>query len=261
MEFSGQVVVIAGAARGIGAATARAFGAAGADVVVGDVLDASLVVEEIRQMGRRALLRATDVTREEQVDALVASAAAELGRLDVYVACAAFSQRGSFLDVSLESVRRTIDVTMWGPFYGVRAAARQMVRQGQGGSIVVISSPHAVVPVPGSMAYNMAKAAVDHMARTAAAELFEHRIRVNIVHPGWTDTPGERNFYSEEEIATQGARLPCRRLARPDEIARGILFLASKDSEYINGTILRVDGGLAVWLGSMGRSPQGKFQQ
>src|SRR6187401_2009541 len=97
--------------------------------------------------------------------------------------------------------RRTIDVTMWGAFYGVRASAQQMIKQGKGGSIVVVSSPHAVIPIPTAMAYNMAKAAIDHMARTAAIELVSHRIRVNLVHPGWIDTPGERKHFTEDQIA------------------------------------------------------------
>ena len=99
---------------------------------------------------------------------------------------------------------------MWGAFYGVRAAANQMIRQGRGGSIVVVSSPHAIEAVPTSMAYNMAKAAVDQMARTAAVELVPHRIRVNIVHPGWTDTPGERKYFSEE-VLERAAKATSRR--------------------------------------------------
>ena len=93
------------------------------------------------------------------------------------------------------------------------------------------------------MAYNMAKAAVDQMARTAACELAEHRIRVNIVHPGWTDTPGERKFFRDQELAEKGGELPWGRLAQPEEIARGVAFLCDPASDYINGTTLSIDGG------------------
>src|SRR6266581_8777761 len=98
-----------------------------------------------------------------------------------------------------------------------------MIRQGQGGSMVVVSSGHARTAIPSSMAYNMAKAALDQMARTAALELVKHRIRVNILYPGWTDTPGERKFFSEEVLRRAGDALPWGRMARPEEIARGVL--------------------------------------
>src|SRR5262249_39627437 len=146
-------------------------------------------------------------------------------RLDGLVANAFYSDEAPFHTAEMAGFRRTIDVTMWGAFYALRAATNQMIRQGRGGSVVVVSSPHAREAFPTSMAYNMAKAAVDQMARTAAVELLTHRIRVNIVHPGWTDTPGERKYFSEEVIQREAARLPWGRLARPEEIARGILFL------------------------------------
>jgi glucose 1-dehydrogenase len=143
---------------------------------------------------------------------------------------------------------------MWGAFYGLRAAAQQMIRQGRGGSIVVVSSPHAVEAMPASMAYNMAKAAVDQMARTAAMELLAHSIRVNIIHPGWTDTPGERKYFSEEVLERAAKSLPWRRLARPEEIARGILFLVDPDSDYVTGSTLTVDGGIQLpWWSNRGR--------
>src|SRR5260370_18060946 len=100
---------------------------------------------------------------------------------------------------------------MWGAFYGLRGRARQMVGQGQGGNIVVISSIHALQAFPTSMAYNMAKAALDQMARTAALELAPHRIRVNIIYPGWTDTPGERKYFTEEVMRQASTALPCGR--------------------------------------------------
>jgi glucose 1-dehydrogenase len=89
----------------------------------------------------------------------------------------------------------------------------------------------------------MAKAAVDQLARTAACELARHHIRVNLVHPGWTDTPGERKFFFEQELMARGSELPWGRLAKPEEIARGVVFLCDPASDYINGTTLSIDGG------------------
>jgi glucose 1-dehydrogenase len=135
---------------------------------------------------------------------------------------------------------------MWGAFYGVRAAALQLVKQKTGGSIVVISSPHAVLAIPTAMAYNMAKAAIDHMARTAAIELAPHRIRVNIVHPGWIDTPGERKFFTEEQIEQGAKELPWQRMGRPDEIGKGVAYILSDDADYMTGSTVTIDGGVSL---------------
>jgi glucose 1-dehydrogenase len=103
------------------------------------------------------------------------------------------------------------------------------------------------------MAYNMAKAAVDQMARTAALELAPHRIRVNILYPGWTDTPGERKFFTDEVLEKASASLPAGRLARPEEIARGVVFLVDPESEYVTGSTLVIDGGAALpWWSKRG---------
>ncbi|MFO0949366.1 MAG: SDR family oxidoreductase [Planctomycetota bacterium] len=246
MAMEGKRALVTGGARGIGAATAWALANAGADVAVVDLLDASETCEKIRALGRRAVAIRGDVAVWDQVEGMVKQTVKELGGLDILVANAAYSERASFWKQSLEAFQRTIDVTMMGPFYCLRAATLQMIEQGQGGSIVVTGSPHAIEAVPDCMAYNMAKAALDQMVRTAATELIPHRIRVNVVHPGWTDTPGERRYFSENDIKEMGAQLPARRLARPDEIARGILFLACDESEYINGSTLSIDGGLLL---------------
>jgi glucose 1-dehydrogenase len=121
------------------------------------------------------------------------------------------------------------------------------------GSIVVVSSPHAYTAIPLSMAYNMSKAAIDQMARTAAIELVEHRIRVNIVTPGWIDTPGERKFFSEEDIRRAGSKLPWQRLGTPEEIGRGVVFLCDPASDYITGSSLTIDGGITLpWWANKG---------
>jgi glucose 1-dehydrogenase len=168
---------------------------------------------------------------------------AELGRIDILVTSAVYSDRDFFLKADMAGFRRTIDVSMWGAFYALRAATAHMVRQGTGGNVVVIGSPHAHVAMPSSMAYNMAKAAVDQMARTAALELVGHKIRVNIIHPGWTDTPGERKFFTEEMLKQASAGLPLGRMCQPEEIARGVIFLVAPESSYITGTTLSIDGG------------------
>jgi len=242
-SLKGRIPVVTGAARGIGAATAVELARAGAHVLVNDILPPDDVLHRIASVGGSAEAALADVTDRDAVDQLIDSANQRHGGIDIVVTNAAYSDRDLFYLAELDGFQRTIDVCMWGPFNFVRAAAKVMIANQRGGAMVCISSPHAYLAIPGSMAYNMAKAAVDQMARTAACELAEHRIRVNILHPGWTDTPGERKFFDDSELLEKGSELPWGRLARPDEIARGVVFLCDPASEYINGTTLSIDGG------------------
>src|SRR4029079_14228511 len=140
--------------------------------------------------------------------------------LDVFFCSAVFSEREPFTSADMAGFRKTIDVSMWGAYYGLRATCARMIEQKEGGCGVIVSSPHAQIAFPNCMAYNMAKAAIDQMMRTAATELLPYKIRVNAVYPGWTDTPGERKFFTEEVLKTAASGLPWGRLASADEIAR-----------------------------------------
>jgi glucose 1-dehydrogenase len=254
-ELRDQVALVTGAGRGIGKATALALAEAGVRVGVNDIdrPSAEETAALIERAGGTALVVAGDVSSYETVEGLVAAVVAHFGRLDIAVASAYYSEREPFWTADMERFRRTIDVTLWGAFYTLRAATRQMITQGQGGSIVLIGSPHAVIAVPLAMAYNIAKAGVDHMARTAAIELAEQRIRVNVIHPGWIDTPGEREHATEEEIDRAARKLPWKRLGRPEEIARGVVILCDPRSDYITGSTLSIDGGITLpWWSTRG---------
>jgi glucose 1-dehydrogenase len=200
----------------------------------------------LRATGQQVMVCYGDVADYQMVEANVASVVENLGSLDIAVANAAYSKREPFCHADLDEFRRTVDVTMWGAFHCFHIAANQMIRQGKGGSLLAISSPHAFIAVPGSMAYNMAKAAIDQMARTAAVELAQHRIRVNILYPGWTDTPGERRFNNEQQIAIASQHLLWKRLANPDEIARAAVFLCDPANDYISGSSLSVDAAQSL---------------
>lgn len=246
MKFADKSILVTGAARGIGAATAIAFANEGADVVLFDLNPASETADAVKKLGRRSIVIQGDVSLPQSNNDAVAQAVSAFGKLDVFVANAAYQHRGPFWEIPDDEYRRVVDVTMWGPLYGMRAAAVQMMKQPGRGNIVIVSSGQAEVPCPHSMPYNMAKAAIDHMARTACIELFPHKIRVNIVHPGWTDTPGERKFFTDEEMHRTAEKTPGGRLAKPEEIAAGILYLADAQNEFLNGVTLPIGGGISL---------------
>jgi glucose 1-dehydrogenase len=249
MKLNGRVALITGANRGIGKGCALEMAREGADVAINYRThsdEAEAVAAEVRALGRRALVVGGDVADRSADEGMVRAVLSELGKLDILVANAAASIRKPFLELSVEDMRFTLGVSLWGVFHCCQLAARQMVDQGQGGSIVVISSVHAVMPYKNSLPYNTAKAGINHMARTMANELAEHRVRVNIVEPGWTDTPGERKHATDEELREGGKHLPLGRLASIEDIAKGVAFLASDDASYITGATLRIDGGFVL---------------
>ena len=260
-DLTGKVAIVTGGSLGIGRSTAIALARAGAAVAVNyrsHADQAQAVVDAISSAGGKAIALQGDVADYDAVEAMVSRTVDTFGRLDIAVSNAAYSDRDIFYEADLKGFRRTVDVTMWGAFNLMRTATRQMIKQGPGGAIVIVSSPHAFSPAPRAMAYNMSKAAIEHMARTAAIEVAEHRIRINIIQPGWTDTPGELKFASRETLDTAGAKIPLGRLGSPDEMAEAILFLADPKNTYITGAALLVDGGISLpWWANRGSAAPG----
>lgn len=249
MKLANRVALVTGASRGIGRGCALELAREGADVVVNyrsHPEEAEAVVAEIRGMGRRAIAYGADVGQRAAVDEMVAAALTELGRIDILVNNAAYSIRKPFLEYTEAEFAEVLQVALWSVFHCSQAVARHMVERGGGGKIIVVSSVHAFIPFPNSLPYNVAKAGINHMAYSIAGELAPHRINANVIEPGWTDTPGERRYYSEEELRAGGQKLPWGRLGEPEEIGKAAAFLASADADYITGACLRVDGG--VWL-------------
>lgn len=250
-RFDNKVALITGASRGIGRGVALRLAAEGADVVVNYRThpdEAHAVADQITGMGRRALVVQADVADRDAMERMFAQAVSVLGRLDIVVPNAAVSIREPVLTAAWEHVHRTLEVSQFGVFHACQLGAQQMARQGEGGKIIIISSIHAEIAFPNSAAYNMAKAAINHLCETMAAELTAQRINVNVINPGWIDTPGERAFASEQDIREGAKRMPWGRLGTADDIAAAVAFLASVDADYITGTMLRVDGGFRVGL-------------
>ena len=249
-RFDGKVALVTGSSLGIGRGIALCLAQEGADVVVNyrsHRADAEAVAAEVETMGGQA-----DVADREAVGAMIAGAVSHFGKLDVAVANAALSIREPVLEATWENLEKTFQVTQFGVLHTCQLAAQQMAKQPLNGrsrgKIVVISSIHAEMAFPLSTAYNMAKAGINHMARTMAAELAEHRINVNVVNPGWIDTPGERKYFSEDEITSAGQHIPWGRIGLPEDIGKAVAYLASDDADYATGSVLRVDGGFMLGL-------------
>ena len=244
-RLAGKVVLVTGAARGMGEAEARLFAQQGARVLLCDVLDAqgSAVAKEI---GDAAAYLHLDVTREADWSRAVEEAAGRFGRLDVLVNNAGIVRSAPLEEMSLEDFRAVVDVNQVGVFLGMRAAVRGMASQGRG-SIVNVSSIDGLTGMNFVIGYVASKFAVTGMTRAAALELAPRGIRVNSIHPGYVDTPmanpgGEQAPTLLQRFAQE--RVPLGRMARPAEIAQVALFLASDESSYCTGSQFVVDGGV-----------------
>ena len=238
-----KVAVITGAGSGIGAAIARLFCAEGARVVLGDIADgAAQLAAELERGGGEALFVRVDVTREASVAALMQAAVARFGRLDVLVANAgAAEQKAPIHQLDLAAWQRVIDIDLTGVALCNKFAAARMLDSG-GGAIVNMASILGHVGQANSSAYAAAKAAVVNLTRAVALTYARQGIRANSVSPGYVDTP----LLAQLPAATRAAMLerqPIGRLARPEEIAQVVAFLASERASIVTGACLAADGG------------------
>lgn len=245
-NLQGQVAIVTGGARGIGQAIAMELARRGADIAICDLSDASETVAEVERCGVRAFCHQMDAGNRHDAERLFEAVQSRFGKLDILVNNAARTIRKPLIELDVTDVETTWGGTLWSVFHFTQLAARTMISRQQPGNIVTISSVLAHIPHVNSSPYNGAKAAVNQMMRTWALELAPHGIRVNVIEPGWTDTPGERSFATEEQIREQGAKLPLGRLGKPSEIANAVAFLVSGEASYVTGSVLRVDGGITL---------------
>ncbi|MBZ4323365.1 SDR family NAD(P)-dependent oxidoreductase [Streptomyces huiliensis] len=246
-RFDGWSVLITGAGRGIGAATALRLAGEGARVLVTDADGdrAERTAHAIREAGLVAEAHTCDVTDREAVDAAVAHAAARFGGLDVLVnnalSCTPDPER--FEDHTDASWHRDLDVTLGGAFRCARAALPQLAAAGGRGSIVNIGSVNGEQDF-GNHAYSAAKAGLASLTRTLAGEAAGRGVRVNLVAPGTVHTP---NWDGREDALRRAAdHYPLGRVGRPEDVAAAVAFLASRDASWITGVTLPVDGGILV---------------
>ena len=242
LGLQGKVVIVTGAAQGIGAACAQRFAREGAKLVLADVNDAA---GEALAAQLQAIYVHCDVSSKPQIDALVQKALAAHGCLDVLVNNAGIFKAAAFLEVSEADFDAVIAVNLKGSFLMAQAAARAMVARQTQGSIINMSSVNGVLAIPSIASYNMSKGGINQLTRVAALALADYGIRVNAVAPGTiaTELAAKAVLTDEAAKAKILSRTPMRRLGLPAEIADVVAWLASDAASYITGEIITVDGG------------------
>ena len=244
MTFKNKVVIVTGSSRGIGRATALLFAKEGAKVVVNyakSKKEANAVVAEIKKIGSDAIAVKCDVSQEMQVKQMMEKTIKIFGRIDILVNNAGIVFDVPFTERTVEQWKRTLEVNLIGVFLCAKYASPYMKKQ-KCGKIVNVSSTNGLdSPGPDSMDYDASKAGVISLTKNLAEELAP-TIQVNSVAPGWVDTAMNKNL-SKDFVEKEKKKIYLKRFARPEEIAKAILFLASDDASFITGSTLKVDGG------------------
>lgn len=245
MPLTDQVAVVTGAQQGIGQAIALAYARAGASVVLNyldDQAAAEALAAEIRGLGRQAVLVAGDVSRAADVRRIV-EAGATLGGIDILVNNAGIFPRVDFLTMTEAQWDVVLNVNLKGTFFCTQAVAQTMVARGRGGAVVNLASSAAFRSSPRGVHYVSSKAGIIGFTRATALELAPHRIRVNAIAPGTTDTAQPRYGMTEAELQAASHQVPLGRMAQPDDVAEVAVFLASEAARHITGQTIHVNGG------------------
>jgi len=247
-DLAGKVVLVTGASRGIGRASALACAGSGADMVVGvrKVADGKVLVSEIEGLGRRALAVEMDLADLGTVRSAVARANEHFGRIDVLVNNVGIGPENLAEDVTEEDFDYTVDINLKGTFFTTQAVARLMIAQ-QSGRIINISSQAGSVTLRGESIYCMSKAAINHLTRCLAAEWARHGITVNSIAPTFIWTDGTRPSLDKPDFKQHVLdHIPLGRIGDPIDVAGTVVFLASPAASLITGANIMVDGGWSV---------------
>ena len=240
MKFTGKVVIVTGAGRGIGRAVATSFAEEGARVVIAekDPATGQDVMRDISAGGGETIFIRTDISIPEQVSLMVGKTVEKFGRIDILVNNAGFGIWKSPLDLTVEEWDDVINTNLRGAFLCAREAARFMKDHG-GGSIINIASTRAFMSEAGSEAYAASKGGVVALTHALAASLAQYRIRVNCISPGWIET-GDYSALREADHLQHFSG----RVGRPEDIARACLFLSGEGNDFISGENIIIDGGM-----------------
>ena len=245
-SLEGKTALVTGAGRGIGQVVARDLARAGADIAIFSRSGADETVALIEGEGGKAVSIIADCTKEDQVKAGMQKILEVYGKLDIVVNNAGVCYHKGIFEASVEEFRECLDINLTGEYIVAREAARVMIDLGCKGSIINIASiSGTIVNIPQNQAaYNASKAGVMHMTKSLAVELVDHNIRVNSISPGYIATPMsvDPNFVEPELLEAWKPLMPMHRMAKPEELVGGIIWLASDASSYTNGSDIIIDG-------------------
>jgi glucose 1-dehydrogenase len=254
MRLQNKVASVTGSGSGIGQAIAVRLAREGAAVVVDYVGPADVpnaTEKQIASFGGKAIAVAADVAKPEEVQNLIDRAVAAFGRLDIVVNNAGIEKKAAFVDYPLDGLQKILAVNLVGPFLVSQAAARQMIKQKQGGRLINISSVHEDLPMPTNAAYCASKGGLRMLMRTIAVELAKDRITVNNIGPGAVFTPIDADVEAKPEMEKSlMAEIPLNRWGKPEEIAGLAVYLASDEAAYVTGATYFIDGGMLQQSGS-----------
>jgi glucose 1-dehydrogenase len=257
-RLKNQVALVTGASSGIGAGVARALAAEGATVIVNysrSAEEAARVVQDIKDMGGQALALQADVSQEDQVLGMYRQLLDAFGTLHILVNNAGIQVDAPFVDLTLDQWQKVLGVNLTGQFLCAREAAKEFIRRGvqpdistAAGKIICMSSVHELIPWAGHVNYAVSKGGVMQLMKSMAQELAPHKIRVNSIGPGAIKTPINREAWETQEAADKLRRLiPYQRIGEPRDIGQAAAWLASDESDYVNGHTLFVDGGMTLY--------------
>jgi len=242
-KLAGKVAVVTGASKGIGAGIAKALGAAGASVVVNyasSKAGADKIVDEIKAAGGKAVAVKGDVSKSDDAKAIVDGAIASFGRLDILVNNSGVYEMKSIEEITEEHYRRIFDVNVLGVLLMTQAAVKHFK---EGASVINIGSVVSHFTPPNYAVYGGTKGAVDVITGVLSRELGDRKIRVNAVNPGLVRTEGTQEFVDSDFAKAVVAQTPLGRVGTPDDIAKAVVFLASDDSGWVTGELVKAGGG------------------
>jgi glucose 1-dehydrogenase len=258
--LKGQKALVTGASSGIGEAIARYLAASGAAVAINyhsEAESAQKIVDDIKATNGEAFAIQADVSKEDQVKAMFSQTLKQFGTIDILVSNAGIQKDSAFIDMTLDQWNAVIGINLTGQFLCAREAAKEFLRRGvkpdiscAAGKIICMSSVHEVIPWAGHVNYATSKGGINMMMQSIAQELAPHKIRVNSIAPGAIKTPINKSAWDTPQAEANLLKLiPAKRVGDVEDIAKAAVWLASDDSDYVNGTTLFVDGGMTLYPG------------